>query len=93
MIQMAYVFATLEGSMRNIILSTAAAIMLGGSAIAGGLSPVIIEDVPVVEGKPASSVSPLLIIGLLILIGVLVSRNNDDDEPPEEELEEQPASN
>jgi hypothetical protein len=39
-----------------------------------------VEDVPVVEDKPASSVSPLLILGLLVLIGVLVSRNNDDDE-------------
>ena len=71
--------------MRNILMSTAAAVMLAGSAFAGGLSPVVIEEVPVVESKPASSVSPLLIIGLLILIGVLVSRNNDDEEPPEEE--------
>ena len=55
------------------------------SALAGGLAPVIVEDdVEVIEQDPASSVSPLLIIGLLILIGVLISRNNDDgDETPQ----------
>jgi hypothetical protein len=54
------------------------AFMAASASFAGGLSPVIIDDVPVVEEKAASSVSPLLILGLLILVGVLVSRNNDD---------------
>ena len=49
------------------------------TATAGGLAPTI-EVVEVTEAKPASSVSPLLILGLLILIGVLISRDNDDNE-------------
>jgi len=53
--------------------------LVSSSAMAGGLAPTI-EEVPVVEAKAASSVSPLLILGLLILVGVLVSRNNDDND-------------
>jgi hypothetical protein len=63
--------------MKSLVLC--ACILAGSSVSAGGLSPVVIEDVPIVEEKPASSVSPLLILGLLVLVGVLVSRNNDDD--------------
>jgi hypothetical protein len=69
-------------------MSVAATAILSGSALAGGIAPVIVEEVPVIEQKPASSVSPLLILGLLVLIGVLVSRG-DDEEPVEEEPEEE----
>ena len=61
-------------------LTTLIALLAATGAQAGGIAPVVVEEVPVVETKPASSVSPLLILGLLILVGVLVSRNNDDDE-------------
>jgi hypothetical protein len=64
----------------NKSLMTLIALLAASTAHAGGIAPVVVEEVPVVEAKPASSVSPLLILGLLILIGVLVSRNNDDDE-------------
>ena len=59
--------------------------LAASSAFAGGIAPVIVEEVPVVETKPTSSVSPLLILGLLILIGVLVSRNNDDGDDTNQE--------
>ena len=65
--------------MRNTLLTTVAAMMATNAAFAGGLSPTI-EDVEVVEDAPASSISPLLILGLLILIGVLVSRNKEEEE-------------
>ena len=63
----------------NKVLVLCACVLAGSSAFAGGLAPVVTEDVPLVEEKPASSINPLLILGLLVLIGVLVSRN--DDEP------------
>lgn len=63
--------------MKNIVAASLIAIMGAGSAIAGGLSPVVVEEEVVVE-KAASSVSPLLILGLLVLIGVLISRDNDE---------------
>lgn len=66
--------------MKKISALALAAMTAASSAFAGGIAPVVVEEVPVVEDKPASSVSPLLILGLLVLIGVLVSRNNDDDE-------------
>ncbi|MEO8529833.1 MAG: hypothetical protein ABI459_01305 [Deltaproteobacteria bacterium] len=59
-------------------LTSVVAAVTATSAFAGGIAPVVVEEVPVVETKPASSISPLLILGLLILIGVLVSRNNDE---------------
>jgi hypothetical protein len=65
--------------MKKISALALAAMTAASSAFAGGIAPVVVEEVPVVEDKPASSVSPLLILGLLVLIGVLVSRNNDDD--------------
>jgi hypothetical protein len=65
--------------MKKISALALAAMTAASSAFAGGIAPVIVEEVPVVEDKPASSVSPLLILGLLVLIGVLVSRNNDDE--------------
>ena len=51
-------------------------------SFAGGLAPVEVEPAPIVVEESGSSVSPLLILGLLVLIGVLVSRNNDDDPQP-----------
>jgi hypothetical protein len=68
--------------MMNKSVLALTAIMAASASYAGGLSPVVIEDVPVIDQKPASSVSPLLILGLLVLIGVLVSRNDDEDEQP-----------
>ena len=65
--------------MKKISALALAAMTAASSAFAGGIAPVVVEEVPVVEDKPASSVSPLLILGLLVLIGVLVSRNNDDE--------------
>jgi len=53
---------------------------LASPGFAGGLAPTI-EPVPeIVASKPASSLSPLLVIGLLVLVAVLVSRD-DDGEP------------
>jgi hypothetical protein len=51
-------------------------------SFAGGLAPVEVEPAPIVVEESGSSVSPLLILGLLVLIGVLVTRNNDDDPQP-----------
>lgn len=65
--------------MRKFLLSSMTVLAMSGSAMAGGLAPTV-EPVDVIETKPASSVSPLLVIGLLILVGVLISRN-DDNEP------------
>ena len=65
--------------MKKMLLATTVAVtMLSGAVQAGGLSPAVVEEVDVTE-KPASSVSPLLILGLIILVGVLVSRNNDSE--------------
>ena len=64
--------------MRKLIASTFVALTAATASFAGGLSPDI-TTVDVVDNGAASSVSPLLIIGLLILIGVLISRNNNDD--------------
>ena len=63
------------------------AVITASASFAGGLSPVIVDEVPVVDEGPASSVSPLLILGLLVLIGVLISRNNDDEDetPPQDQ--------
>jgi hypothetical protein len=59
---------------------TALALSVSASAaFAGGIAPVVIEEVPVVETKPASSISPLLILSLIILIGIAVSQNDDDN--------------
>ena len=66
--------------MRKFLISGLTAAMMAGQAVAGGLSPVVIEEVVLEESKPASSVSPLLILGLLVLIGVLISRNDDEEE-------------
>ena len=67
--------------MKKVLLATGVVVsMMTGALQAGGLSPTVVEEVDVTE-KPASSVSPLLILGLLVLVGVLVSRNNDNDEP------------
>ena len=66
--------------MRKLLISGLTAAMMAGQAVAGGLSPVVIEEVVLEESKPASSVSPLLILGLLVLIGVLISRNDDEEE-------------
>lgn len=65
--------------MKKLSAVVLAAILTASTAVAGGLAPTV-EVVEVIETKPASSVSPLLILGLLILIGVLISR--DDDEAP-----------
>ena len=65
--------------MKTIVTALAAS-FFAVAAQAGTLTPVEVEPAPIViENDAASSVSPLLIIGLLILIGVLVSRNNDDN--------------
>ena len=62
------------------IATAVGASVLAFSAHAGTLAPVEVEPAPiVVESGPASSVSPLLILGLLVLIGVLVSRNQDEE--------------
>ena len=66
--------------MKKVLLASATALsLIATGAYAGGLAPVI-EEVEVIETKPASSISPLLILGLIILIGIAVSQN-DDDEP------------
>jgi hypothetical protein len=67
--------------MTKLSAALVALTMSTSSLFAGGIQPVIVEEVPVVEEKAASSVSPLLIIGLLVLIGVLISRNNDGNQP------------
>jgi hypothetical protein len=65
--------------MKKLLLAAGVAVtMMNGAVTAGGLSPAVVEEVDVTE-KPASSVSPLLILGLIVLVGVLVSRNNDDE--------------
>jgi hypothetical protein len=66
--------------MRKILMSAALSGLVASQTVAGGLAPVVVEPAPVIVEKPASSVSPLLILGLLVLIGVLVSRNNDEEE-------------
>ena len=66
--------------MKKLSAAFLATVAMAHSALAGGLSPDI-EIVTVTPDGPASSVSPLLILGLLVLIGVLISRNNDDDAP------------
>ena len=73
--------ATEEMRMHKFLTAGVTALALTtSSALAGGLAPVIVEDdVEVIEQDPASSVSPLLVIGLLILIGVLISRNNEEE--------------
>jgi hypothetical protein len=65
--------------MKKLSAVVLAAALTASTAVAGGLSPTI-DVVPVVKKEPASSVSPLLIIGLLVLVGVLVSRNNDNED-------------
>lgn len=66
--------------MRKILLSVALSGLVAGQSLAGGLSPVVVDEVPIAVTKPASSVSPLLILGLLVLIGVLISRDDDEEE-------------
>jgi hypothetical protein len=44
--------------------------LVASGAFAGGLAPVVVEDEPVIDTKPSSSVSPLLVLVLLVLIGV-----------------------
>jgi hypothetical protein len=66
--------------MKKITALVVAATSVATGAFAGGIAPVVIEEVPVVETKPASSISPLLILGLIILIGIAVSQNDDNDE-------------
>ena len=66
--------------MKKLTAAVLATVAMAQAALAGGLSPTI--DVVTVATDPApSSVSPLLILGLLVLIGVLISRNNDDEAP------------
>jgi hypothetical protein len=68
-------------TMKKILLASATALSLAATgAYAGGIAPVVVEEVPVVETKPASSISPLLILGLIILIGIAVSQNDDEEE-------------
>jgi hypothetical protein len=68
--------------MKNI-LAVLSIVAFAAPAVAGNLVPVEIEPAPiVVENKPASSVSPLLILGLIILIGIAVSQNDDDQPTP-----------
>jgi hypothetical protein len=64
--------------MKKLSAAVLATIATAHAALAGGLSPDI-EIVTVGPDTAASSVSPLLILGLLVLIGVLVSRNNDSN--------------
>ena len=66
--------------MRKLLLSVALSGLVASQTVAGGLAPVVVEDVPMTINKPASSVSPLLILGLLVLIGVLISRNDDEED-------------
>jgi hypothetical protein len=67
-------------TMKNVLLASATALsLIASGAYAGGLAPEIVE-VEVVETKPASSISPLLILGLIILIGIAVSQNDDDEQ-------------
>jgi hypothetical protein len=66
--------------MRKILMSAALSGLIAGQTLAGGLAPVVVEEVVVEESKPASSVSPLLILGLLVLIGVLISRDDDEEQ-------------
>jgi len=67
--------------MKNMLVAATLAVAMATSAVqAGGLAPDIVEEVDVTT-KPASSVSPLLVLGLLVLVGVLVSRNNDNSDP------------
>jgi len=70
--------------MKSYISAVVISLSLAAPALAGGLAPTVVPETEVIETKPASSVSPLLVIGLLILVGVLVSRNNDNE--PEAQL-------
>jgi len=58
--------------------SAVAAMCIAFPAVAGSLAPVEVEPQPiVVERESTSSVSPLVIIGLLVVIGAVVSQQND----------------
>ncbi|MEO8529834.1 MAG: hypothetical protein ABI459_01310 [Deltaproteobacteria bacterium] len=60
------------------LLSATLAIMIAAPAVAGSLAPIPVEPELIVSEQPAaSSVSPLLVIGLLVVIGAVVSQQND----------------
>lgn len=67
-----------------IAAALAASIALSATTVFAG-GPVIVEDIEVVEDKPASSIGVLpLLIGAIIIGAVLL--NNDEDEDEEEEF-------
>lgn len=71
--------------MNKIIAATLAASIALSAATAFAGGPVIVEDIEVVEEKPASSIGLLpLLIGAIIIGAVLL--NNDEDEDDEEEF-------
>jgi hypothetical protein len=65
--------------MKKLTALVLAATVAATGAFAGGIAPAVVDNVVVVDTKPASSISPLLILGLIVLIGIAVSRNNDDE--------------
>ncbi len=65
---------------KALLLSTALTLGTLNPAAAGG--PVIIEDVEVVEAKPASSSGLLIPLVLLAVVVAIASSGNDEAPPP-----------
>lgn len=65
--------------MKKLVALTLAASVMASAAFAGG--PVIIEDVVVIEDKPASSVGILPLLLIPIILCVALCGNDDDPEP------------
>lgn len=63
--------------MKKLLLAAGlAALMSAGAVQAGGLAAEVVEDV--IEVKPASSVSPWMILGLIVLVGLVASQSDSD---------------
>ena len=63
----------------KILNSAVLAALIACPAFAGSLAPIEVEPQPiVVERESTSSMSPLLIVGLLVVIGAVVSQQNND---------------
>ena len=63
--------------MKNLTVAALLAVF-AFPALAGSLAPVEVEpELIVVEKESASSVSPLLVVGLLVVIGAIISQQED----------------
>lgn len=64
--------------MKKLLVAALASVTLAGAAQAGGIAAEIKEEVVVV--KPASSISPIAILAILLVIGLLVSQGDDNQQ-------------